>query len=315
MKIGIAFVLAACFIWGLIFVVPQYMSGFSAIEVVLGRYLVYGLISSIIFLKTTRQKPHTQSRKVWKNALRLSFAATIGYYTCVVLSLRYAAPADCALILGVGPVVIAFYGNWKQKEIPNKNLIFPSFLILLGLAIINVPHFEETANRMSYLFGITCAILALLSFSWFIVANDKFLKNHRTISPADWSTIMGVSALFWVTIFTASLTFFFNDQLEIEKYTTPSDELTQFIIGSCILGILCSWVGGYLWNKAGPYLPISLSGQLTIFETIFGLIFVYSIENTLPQALEAFGIVILLIAVVYAINQFTKKRTPLIIDN
>jgi len=30
---GIFFVLAACFIWGLIFVIPQFMEGFSSIEI------------------------------------------------------------------------------------------------------------------------------------------------------------------------------------------------------------------------------------------------------------------------------------------
>ena len=117
MFLGVAFALCACFIWGLIFVVPQFMEGFSSIEIALGRYLLYGIISLLIFCKSKVQGSCHYSRPIWIKAIYFSLILTIVYYTFVVLSLRYSTPAICVLVLGLSPITIAFYGNWKQREI------------------------------------------------------------------------------------------------------------------------------------------------------------------------------------------------------
>lgn len=306
---GIAFALGACFIWGLIFIVPQFMTGFTSIEVALGRYFVYGIISSLIFCKSKFQGTCRHPRGIWVKALYFSLASTIVYYTFVVLALRYSTPAICALILGISPITIAFYGNWKQRETTFKSLIIPSALILIGLVIINVPHLEESGSISTYVLGLVCSFLALLAWSWYVVANSRFLKHHPEVRSSDWSTLIGVATLFWVFVFALFLSLFFENQLQMEKYLTPGPELTKFIIGSAILGLLCSWVGAFLWNKASLHLPVSLAGQLTIFETIFGVVFVYTLERQMPPRMESIGIVILLIAIVYGIRQFARKRT------
>ncbi len=306
---GIAFALGACFIWGLIFVVPQYMEGFSSIEVALGRYLVYGLISALIFFKAKLHGQCRYSRAIWIKASYFSLATTIVYYTFAVLGMRYSTPAICALILGVSPVTIAFYGNWKQKETTYKSLIIPSILLLIGLVVINVPHLEDTSSPTTYLLGLLFSLVALASWSWYVVANARFLKHHPEVHSSDWSTMIGVATLFWVILLGLGLCLFFEEFLNIDRYFIFDDELVRFIVGSVILGILCSWVGAFLWNKASFYLPVSLAGQLTIFETIFGVLFVYLLAHTMPPLLECIGIVILLIAIIYGIRQFAQRKT------
>jgi drug/metabolite transporter (DMT)-like permease len=306
---GIAYALGACFIWGLIFVVPQFMTGFTAIEVALGRYLFYGIISSLIFCQAKVQGLCRFPRAIWIKAFYFSLVSTIGYYTFVVLALRYSTPAICALILGISPITIAFYGNWKHKETTFRSLMIPSGLILLGLIVINVPQLMETHSAASYLLGLLCSFLALLAWSWYVVANSKFLKNHPEVFSSDWSTLIGVATLFWVLFFALILGVSFGAHAHMEKYITAGPDLTKFLIGSVILGLLCSWVGAFLWNKASGSLPVSLAGQLTIFETIFGVIFVYILQRHLPPVSECIGIVILLIAIVFGIRQFAKKTT------
>lgn len=305
---GIAFALGACFIWGLIFVVPGFMSEFSPIEVSLGRFLVYGLVSALIFCKSKLQGSLRYPRAIWIKALHFSFIMTIGYYTLLVLALRHSTPTIGALILGISPITIAFYGNWKQKETTFKRLIIPSALILLGLVIINAPHLETSADISSYIFGLVCGFLALIAWSWFVVANAQFLKQNPKVGSSDWSTLIGVAALAWALFFILFLSVFFENQFDLKTYFTPGSELTRFLIGSAILGVLCSWVGAFLWNQASFHLPISLAGQLTIFETIFGVLFVYILERHLPSVTESIGIASLLIAIIYGIRQFSRKR-------
>ena len=314
MFVGIAFALAACFIWGLIFVVPSYMKGFSSMEVVLGRYFFYGVISSLIFFKSKLQGSCKYPLNIWKKAAVFSFVYTMGYYIFVVLALGYSSPAICALILGISPIAIAFYGNFRQREVSFKSLILPSLVILCGLIIINIPHLLASAAPSSYFLGLLCSFFALAAWSWYVVANSRFLKSHPQVHSGDWSTLIGVTCLFWVFLFALVLGLFFKNHFGIEKFLTFTPELKTFLIGSIILGVLCAWVGAFLWNKASLRLPVSLAGQLTIFETIFGVIFVYVLQRHMPTLLESIGIGMLLFAVVYGVRQFAKSNseaTPL----
>ncbi len=306
---GIFFALAACFIWGLIFVVPQFMNGFGAIEIALGRYLVYGMISLFFLLRERLRGRSYYPISIWIKALKLSFASTMGYYIFVILALRHASPAICALILGISPITIAFYGNWKQKDCSFKLLILPSMLILLGLIIINVPFLINSTSISGYALGMLCSFSALISWSWYVVANSQFLKNHPEVQSGHWSTLLGVSALFWVGIGSFIAEVFFGNELQLDKYLIWDSALINFLSGCLILGLLCSWLGAFLWNRASLYLPVSLAGQLTIFETIFGLLFVYALDGRLPPFLEGIGILMFLAAIAYGIRT-TSQTSP-----
>jgi drug/metabolite transporter (DMT)-like permease len=52
-----------------------------------------------------------------------------------------------------------------------------------------------------------------------------------------------------------------------------------------------------------------LAGQLTIFETVFGVLFVYILQGHLPHLWEGIGIVVLLFAVIFGIRRFVLVPT------
>lgn len=302
MKRGIFFALLACFIWGSIFIIPQYMQGFTSIEIALSRYLFYGLISLLLYFL---QRITSYPRAIWYKALYLSATSTIVYYLFVVLSLRFATPAICALILGISPITISFYGNWKRREISFTKLLFPSLLILIGLAVINMPPLLKSHSPSTFLLGVLCSFSALASWTWFAVENSLFLKKHPEIPSSDWSTLMGVATLLVVITATLLCLLFFPSQISFHKYTTLNSDLIHFLIGSALLGIFCSWIGAYLWNRACTVLPVSLAGQLTLFETIFGVLFIYALNREFPPPLECIGIALLLGAILFGIRQYS----------
>lgn len=303
---GIIFALSACFIWGLIFIIPHFMNSFNAIEIALCRYLFYGGISLVLLLKARVQGFCCYPLAVWIKAIFLSILS--GYYLWVVLAIRYTSPEVCALVLGISPITIAFYGNWKQKEGNFKLLILPSLLILIGLVMINAPHIVMTNSFYDYTIGLICSFLSLASWTFYVVLNSRYLKFNPHIKANDWATIQGVAILFWVLISSLAYSLFFSDQIDMQKYLIWNLDTMSFFIGCAILGLLCSWVGAALWNKASVFLPVSLAGQLMIFETIFGVLFVYMLAQEMPSLTEAFGIVLLLGAVTYGI--FTLTSSP-----
>lgn len=306
---GIAYALGACLVWGLNFIVPQFLEGFSSIEISLGCYFFYGVISLFILLNDYFQGRGRFKWSIWYKASYFSLISTIVYYTCVVLALRFATPAICALILGISPIVIAFYGNWKHKECRFRSLIFPALLILLGLVVINVPQFSTSDSPSTYLLGLFCAFLGLLSWGWYVVENSRFLKDNPTVASSDWSTLVGVATLFWVLLGGAIIALFFTEQMPLEKYQTFDTLTKNYLIGCAILGVICTWVAAYLWNRASLKLPLSLLGQLAIFETIFGLVYVYTLDQRLPTHTEYLGITLFLGAVGYGIRLTAQKST------
>jgi drug/metabolite transporter (DMT)-like permease len=283
------------------------MSNFSSIEIVIGRYLFYGGTSLLLLLKGRLQGLCCYPLSVWIKALFLSTLS--GYYLWVVLAIRYTSPEICALILGISPITIAFYGNWKQKEGNFKYLILPSFLILIGLVMINAPHIEMTNSSLQYTLGIICSVISLLSWSAYVVLNSRYLKNNPQINSNDWATILGVATLFWTVISCLACSVFLWDNLEVQKYLVWNQDTTNFLTGCATLGILCSWVGAALWNKASVSLPVSLAGQLMIFETIFGVLFVYILKQEIPSPMESGGIILLLGAVIYGIRNLNLQPT------
>lgn len=308
---GIFFALSACLFWGLIFVVPQFLGSFNSIEVALGRYFFYAIISVSIFARARLKGGCQYGRSIWFKALYFSLASTMVYYTALVLALRCCAPAICALVLGTSPVVIAFYGNWKKRECSNKSLVLPSVLILLGLVILNVPHIEAADSISDYILGLACCLVSLSAWSWYVVANSKFFEDHPNVSSNDWATLIGVSTLFWVVV--CGSVFSLIGYVQIEKFHTLSPELISYLVGCGVLGLFCSWIGGFLWNKASHTLPVTLAGQLTIFETIFGLVFVYLIAQQMPPLIECLGILLLLGAVGYGIrisSRLSLQKAP-----
>lgn len=308
MQKGIAFTVGACFIWSFIYIIPQFITGFSSFEIALGRYVIYGLASLFLFVRAKSRGSFSFPKEIWIKSIYFSLICTIAFYTFLVLAMRYATAEITAMILGLAPITIAVYGNLKQKEIAFRKLFLPSLLIFTGLLLLNSSHLYKTTDLQPYLWGLVCAFLSLASWTWYVEANSHFLKNHPQVPSDDWCTLIGIGTLFWVAIFFLGSLLFTQEPIDWSRYTTPNINLLRFIGGSLVLGILCSWVAEYLWNQGSLMLPVSLVGQLTILETVFVLLMIFLIDFSIPPLLEISGIILQLIGVYLGIAQFAQQE-------
>jgi drug/metabolite transporter (DMT)-like permease len=310
MIIGILLVLAACFVWGLIFVIPELLLTFTPLEVALGRYAFLGIFSLIFMLFQGWQKWRHFSIDIWKTAVWYALIINIFYYFFLITGLRYSNPSVMALLLGISPITISFYGSWRQKDCPFRQLILPSSLIVCGLILVNFSALvdESVYSISQYLFGLLCGLLSLIAWNWYVIANAEFLRRRSDLLPSDWANLIGVGTLFWVILIGGAIALLTSFDY-LQRFWIWNEELRLFLIGTFILGFFCSWLGSYLWNQGTKSLPISLAGQLTIFETIFGLLFVYLFEQRWPSGLETLGIIAILGGVSYTVNVFRKAKT------
>lgn len=312
MIIGIVFVLTACLFWGLIFVIPCYVDGFSCIEVTLGRYFFYGLIAFFAMLFQGKTFFQETSKRMWLTAILFALVVNITYFTSIVLGVRYANASITALLSGLGPVTIAYYSNWKEKTGDYRAITLPSIALVLGLILVNIPAFDGTIEHSigEYLLGLFFALVALGTWTWFVVVNARFLKQYSSLTPSRWANIMGVVTLGWVLLIGTGLALTVGTEEDWIRYTVPSNELYAFLVGTATLGLTCSWLGFYLWYKASALLPVCLAGQLAVFETIFGLIFVFFVEARTPTAFEFLGIIIMLGGITASVRMLSKEEAP-----
>ncbi len=303
---GTLYGLAACFLWGLIFVIPTFMHGFDSLEIALGRHSIYGIVS-ILFLSISYNKFKKYPLKHWLRAVVFALITNIFYYSCVVKGVSCASPALTALILGMSPIIISFFGNWLEQECNYRDLVGPAVLIFLGLLLVNLPSLQEAHIGNDYWFGILTSFGALFAWSWFVVMNARFLKRNPEVVSGEWSTMIGVATFCWVAIL-GTLYETWHGPEHWKLFTTPSEALNHYIIGCLILGIVCSWVGVFLWNNASSRLPVSFAGELTIFETLFGLLFFYLIEWRIPPYTEMIGAALMVSAVFYSLRLNTSRK-------
>jgi drug/metabolite transporter (DMT)-like permease len=75
------------------------------------------------------------------------------------------------------------------------------------------------------------------------------------------------------------------------------------------LAVGASWLGNGLWNAASKRLPLTLSGQMIVFETLFALLYAFIYDQRLPRPLETAAILLLVAGVCWSVRQHADDDT------
>lgn len=306
MYIGIINVLLACLCWGLIFVVPSIIEGFNPFEIALGRFFCYGFISFSWILLSKRHLLSKKYLPVWKKAAWFGLISTLICYIGMVFGIRYANPAVTALIFAMSPITIAFLGNYLRKEFEFSQFFLPSLFMLIGIVIANLPAFQSSTGSLGYyLLGLGSAFLGLTAWTWYTVNNSIFLSKQSQVSMSEWNLMMGGATFILVLITSCFLPWLSQDA---SKYLSFEPKMQTFFIASLILGVISTWFAFFFWNSGSKRLPISIAGQLMVFEVIFGLTFIYLLEKRVPIFIEILGIIFMLTGVLIGCRKLVKLK-------
>src|SRR6266568_171247 len=107
---GMAAGVSASLVWGSAFLIPVLLGGWNPVIVTLGRYLVYGLLSAILFI-LGGGGPRRVLREHWRTALAFALAGNAAYYLMLVIGIRAAGAPLTDMVIGAIPVVVAVTGN------------------------------------------------------------------------------------------------------------------------------------------------------------------------------------------------------------
>ncbi|KQW93285.1 multidrug DMT transporter permease [Massilia sp. Root418] len=303
---GVLCGLLAGAMWGMVFIVPELLSAFSPVEMAVGRYVAYGAIALGLMLPRLGTLYARLERSDYAALVRHALSGNIIYYMLLALGVKLAGVAPTSLIIGVLPISVTLMGRKDHGALPLRQLALPLLVAAAGIACINADVFMHagSAGRSAWqtLLGVLCATGALLCWSWYTLDNARYLKRNPHFTSAEWSALYGLSSgLIALLIGAAALAVWHGEVLGAAGKASGRD-WTMFWITNSLLALGASVIGNHLWNIASRRVPVTLSGQLILFETLFALLYGFIYKQTWPRPLETAAIVLLAAGVMWSVR-------------
>ncbi|MDC7695848.1 DMT family transporter [Asticcacaulis sp. DXS10W] len=286
-------------LWGLVFLTPELAAGFTPLQLSAGRYLAYGLIAAVLIAPRWNRVRTLIDMKGWRALIRLSLLGNILYYICLAQAVQSGGVAMTTLIIGLLPVSVAVLGRHDHGSVPLRRLALP---LALGVAGIACTVWGSIGGTSGSLFGIVCAFGALIAWTLYAVDNSRWLSRLDTISSQDWSLLTGLvtGALALVLAMPAFL---------LSPGIHSGVQWWGFAGLMAAVALLCSVIGNAFWNRASRLLPMTLVGQMILFETLFALLYGFLWEGRWPYLSEVVAMG-LLCASVLTCAAAHRPRTP-----
>jgi drug/metabolite transporter (DMT)-like permease len=287
--LGISAGIMAGALWGLVFLAPELIPGFSPLQLSAGRYLAYGFVALLLVVPSWRSLVARVSWPEWKALIWLSLSGNIVYYVFVAEAVQEGGIAMTSIVIGLLPVLVTVIGSRDKHAVPLRRLIPSLSLSAAGLLCISWQSLSTSGHGS--LIGLLCAIGALISWTVYAVGNSRWLAKLHNISSHEWNLLTGlVTGLQAIVL--AIPAFFFG-------YPAQSSadwmHFTSVVMG---VAILCSVVGNAMWNYASRALPLTLTGQMIVFETVFAALYGFLWEQRWPTIAEGTAMVLLVAGVV-----------------
>jgi drug/metabolite transporter (DMT)-like permease len=288
----------------MVFLVPRVLPDFSPLLLSAGRYTMYGLVSLAAALPVMRSLVTRLTREDLGALVKLAVVGNLLYYLLLTAAVHLIGIAPASLIVGVLPVTVTLLGRRDRGAVPLARLAWPLAMVMAGIACINVDVFTVTdgtpASVATRLIGLACAVGALGCWTWFAVENTRYLQRNPRFDGNEWSVLLGLvtgvlGAVLWVVC--ALLPGSPLPGLHaVPRWHT-------FWLLNLGLAVGASWLGTGLWNAASKRIPLTLSGQLIVFETLFALLYGFVYDARLPRPLETAAIALLLAGVTWAVRR------------
>ncbi|KAB8066348.1 DMT family transporter [Janthinobacterium violaceinigrum] len=301
---GIVSGLLAGAFWGAVFIVPVLLPDFSPVELMVGRYICYGALAAGLMLPRLLPLLRRLRGGDWLAMLRQALAGNVVYYLLLAYGVKLAGVAPTSLIIGLLPLSVTVFGHKDHGALPLRRLALPLLVVALGIACINLDIFSHAggaggAGMAHKLAGVLCAICALACWTWYALDNARFLKRHTHFSAVEWAMLYGLaSGVIALAVGAAALAL----QPAGGPDGGPARDWTHFWLVCLLLALGASVIGNYLWNLASRLVPVTLSGQLILSETLFALLYGFVYAQHMPRPLEWAAMVLLTAGVLWSVH-------------
>ena len=302
--VGIACGMGAGAVWGSVFVAPELLRAFSALQLTIGRYLAYGLLSALLIAPRWWGLVRRMTLSQWRALVWLAPVGNTVYYLLLSTAVRDCGIAMTSLVVGFLPVAITVVGSRDRGAVPVRRLL-PSLLlcvagaVCIGWQAFFVPSSHPLVEEVT---GLICVVGAVVSWTAYAVGNSRWLARLNDISADDWNllsgVVTGVQTLVLIPV-----------ALLVDREPHSAVAWAGFGVVSACLAFLASIVGNGLWNRMSRLLPLTLVGQMILFETLFALAYGLAWERRLPTLLEGLAFVLVVLSVMSCIAAHGRDRS------
>ena len=318
MGIGVLCGLLAGAFWGMVFIAPKLLPVFSPWELAIGRYLAYGLVAGVAALPLLRRIARKLTRADCVALLRQAFTGNLLYYVLLAFGVQLAGVGPTSLIIGILPISVTIMGRRDHGAVPLSRLLWPLLVVAAGIACINIDLFGGSHSAhgaaagavarpvWQKLAGVGCAAGALVCWTLYAVDNARYLQRNPHYSGNEWSALYGLS--------TGAV----SAVLALVGWVIAGDSLTSadsgrdwqwFWMVNAAVALGASLIGNNLWNIASRRLPLTLSGQMIVFETLFALAYGFVFDQRWPRPLEIAAIVLLMVGVAWSVRLHATDKS------
>lgn len=304
---GIVYGLLACMFWGLSYVIPSFISGFSTFEIVMGRFVIYGLLSTCLLLYQG-----TDTCKALVRHLPLAcFLALFGFLAYDLLDvamIRGVGPYQAGLLSAISIPISATVANFRSAlPIPWKHLSLALSLVCVG-AVLSAQGSCATDEGFISIFdrrAVMVVALETVLWSGFCALINRSSRLSAELTPAVLTSLMGVGCLLIACI--VMVPYVLQDGSALIHWCSshPPKDLLYFILASLVAGILISWMATELWCRASVRLSSTVIPFFLVGDVVFGHVYTYFGDLSDFSIWETLGSVCVIAAAVY-----TSFRQP-----
>jgi drug/metabolite transporter (DMT)-like permease len=297
MLIDILAGLATCALWGLTFIAPRAVEPFTTWDLTIARYGIFGAACLLLMLDK-RFRPSGISAPRIAVGLLLGGCGYVGYFVCAAHAVTLAGTVVPPLVIGLMPVLTAVIANQREKAIEWMDIALPLTMICAGLLVANLQTITASppSVRQNIWLGILLALAALFIWIAYGLANAAIMRRPDAPDGFRWTGLQGIGAALGSTML-----------LPLADFHAPPEAFLPFAIWALVMGLAGSWLATWLWVIASRRLPLALSAQLIIAETVFGLGYGFLYDGRWPTANETIGCGMQIIGVTLGITAMARR--------
>ncbi|MGP4689829.1 DMT family transporter [Agrobacterium cavarae] len=302
--LGLFYGMLAGALWGGIFLAPKLIpAGFTPLQLSTARYLTFGVIALMLIAPKIKRVSAQFGRAEWIALLWLSLVGNLLYYVFISTAVQLSGVAFTSIIIGFLPVAVTIIGSMDHGAVSLKRL-WPSLFFgavgIIGISWQSLMH-DGTPMDARKLIGLTAAIGALASWTAFAVGNARWLVRLHAVSADEWNLMTGV-VTGGIALVLAVPAFAFGGVAH------PASDWMQFTMVAVGLGISASIFGNALWNRMSRLLPLTMVGQMILFETLFALLYGFLWEGRGPTLIESVAIVSVVLSVLLCMQAHRPRK-------
>lgn len=237
-------------------------------------------IAALIVLPICRRYLGKIPKNQWKNLIFLSFVNYVLVLMLQFMGVKYTSAASATTIVGLEPILMVLLGHFFFGDKAKWWDWLCSIVAFTGVAMLVFGGHGGDEGTNVDLFGCFLILLAGVFFCAAYRPTKQLIEN------------IGAPAYTSVSLLLAAILCLPFSWLFAESHAVHWNAMGMFSL--LYLGVGCSWLAYWLWNKGVSGTNANVSGLLIALEPVFGVMFAVMLLGEHVSVLSGIGMFLII---------------------